>query len=131
MNSDISTPPNISRRIISEDCKDCGKCCEVFEIWYPPADFPTKTPAEKFELMLKRSELVRILLLSGSEDIFSVREDVDGGVWLCFNRPCRHLLPDKSCAIYESPDRPLICRAFPYPNSTETDCPKIRGRRTE
>ncbi|SDS02948.1 hypothetical protein SAMN05216421_0775 [Halopseudomonas xinjiangensis] len=26
--------------------------------------------------------------------------------------PCLHLLPDKRCAIFESPERPKVCAAF-------------------
>jgi Fe-S-cluster containining protein len=105
---------NLSNRITSEDCKGCGKCCEVFEVWYDDACRPTL-----------KSEIQRFQLLQGIGDLITTRPAPDG-VWLVFNSPCRHLNPDKSCAIHESPDRPMLCRQFPYPASSKEDCPKVR-----
>ena len=57
----------------------------------------------------------------------SITSRDDGDVtWLEFHFPCKHLQSDKTCAIYNDPNRPLLCRRFPYPNSTVKDCPKVR-----
>lgn len=107
--------PNLSTRVTSEDCKGCGRCCEIFEIWYDDACRPSL-----------KSEIQRFQLLVDIGDKITTRKE-EGGEWLVFNFPCRHLLPDKSCAIYESPDRPRLCREFPYLASSKNDCLKVRS----
>lgn len=113
--------PNLSRRVTSGDCKGCGHCCEVFEIWYPPADGTLQTD-------IIRSETQRFKLLAGVGDAITTRDD-DNGTWLVFNIPCRFLNEDKTCAIYDSPNRPLLCRHFPYPESSVEDCPRLKVNR--
>lgn len=112
--------PNLSKRVTSDDCKGCGRCCEVFEIWYPPADGSLQTD-------IIRSEIQRFRLLAGVGDAITTRDDHMGGTWLVFNIPCRFLREDKTCAIYNSPERPLMCRHFPYGDSTRDDCPRLNG----
>lgn len=111
--------PNLSPRVTSDDCAGCGRCCEKFEIWYPPADGSLHTD-------IVRSEIRRFQMLKDIGDKITVRDDERCGTWLVFNIPCRHLNPDKTCAIYDSPDRPLLCRHFPYPDSLPVDCPHMR-----
>jgi len=111
---------NESFNIIPEkDCPGCGKCCESFEIAYP-------NPKEvTVNIAVWRSEIDRFKLLLGVGDYVTSRDDGDV-TWLEFHFPCRHLKEDKSCAIYNDPNRPLLCQRFPYPNSTPISCPKVR-----
>jgi len=109
----IDVTPNLSKRITSDDCRDCGKCCESFEIWYDD---------ESPEVV--NSEIQRFKTLDTIGDKITTRK-VKGGTWLVFNFPCKFLKEDKTCAIYESPNRPLLCRMFPYPLSDKQDCPKV------
>ena len=114
---------NLSKRIISKDCEECGKCCELFEIWYDDS-------CEE----VQRSEIRRFMMLAEIGKKITTRKEVltDGqkttsGTWLIFNFPCRYLNPaDKSCYIYQSQFRPLLCRLYPYPGTTKEDCPKVR-----
>ncbi|MFA5407764.1 MAG: YkgJ family cysteine cluster protein [Bacilli bacterium] len=110
--------PNLSNRVDSEDCANCGHCCEIFEIWYPPSDGTVN-------MEIIRSEIQRLQMLSGIGDKITTRDNSDGSTWVIFNVPCRYLNEDKMCAIYNSPDRPWLCRYFPYPKSTVKDCPKL------
>ena len=110
--------PNLSDRVTSEVCDGCGKCCEAFEIYYLPPD-------GSIEMAIYRSEMQRFMMLSGIGDNITTREAEDGGTWLVFNYPCKFLTHDKRCEIYDSPNRPFLCRCFPYPNSTSEDCPKL------
>ncbi len=114
--------PNLSMWIASEDCAGCGRCCEVFETWYPAPDGTLNTA-------IQRSEIQRLQMLAEIGDRITTRENEDGSTWLIFNVPCRYLNEDKTCAIYDSPERPLLCRYFPYPESTPEDCPRMRGKR--
>jgi len=110
--------PTKSDRITSADCLGCGVCCEKYEIFYPTGD-------GSWEAEVQRSEMQRLQMLAGFGDKLTTREGV-GGTWLIFNIPCRFLQSDKRCAIYGSQNRPLLCRCFPYVNSTQDDCPHIR-----
>lgn len=111
--------PNLSERITSSDCIGCQKnCCERWEIFYK---FPDKGDLPE---QLWYSEIERFKMLEGLGDKISTRDTAEG-TWLIFNIPCRHLNPDKTCSIYNSPDRPLLCRHFPYSISTEEDCPRL------
>lgn len=116
--------PNLSHRVTSEDCDGCGKCCEAFEIYYP-------APDGSLELDIYLSEMQRFMMLSEIGDKITIRKAPDGGTWLVFNFPCRFLRHDKRCEIYDSPNRPMLCRCFPYPNSTKDDCPKLIGEAVE
>jgi Fe-S-cluster containining protein len=116
--------PNLSDRIRSSDCIGCGICCEKFEIWYPPADGSIRTD-------IMRSEIDRFKMLSGIGDLITTRSEADGSIWLVFNLPCRYLQADKTCAIYHSTERPLLCRYFPYATSTKDDCPQLRSETHE
>jgi Fe-S-cluster containining protein len=103
------------------DCKGCGKCCEIFEISFP------LEPGNQGEWIF-RSEIERIRMLEGMEEKTELREEPETGtLWLIFKIPCQHLQADKSCAIYHDPKRPLLCRCFPYRNSTKASCPKVRN----
>jgi len=113
--------PNLSERITSKECEGCGKCCESFEIWYDDS-------CEE----VQKSEIYRFMALSEIGKKTTTRREIltDGkrttsGTWLIFNFPCQHLNPDKSCAIYTSVSRPLLCRLYPYPGTTKEDCPKV------
>ena len=110
--------PNLSHRVTSDDCANCGYCCEVFEIWYPALDGTVSNA-------VIRSEIQRLQMLSDIGDKITTRDNSDGSTWVIFNIPCKYLTPEKKCAIYDRPDRPLMCRQFPYPLSTPEDCPKL------
>ena len=110
--------PNLSDRVTPVDCDGCGRCCEAFEIYYP-------APDGSIERELYRSEIQRFMMLSEIGNKITTRPATDGGTWLVFNYPCRFLTHDKRCEIYDSPNRPFLCRCFPYPNSTSDDCPRL------
>ncbi|MCK9544185.1 MAG: hypothetical protein M0R03_19370 [Novosphingobium sp.] len=112
--------PNLSERISSSDCAKCkDNCCEKFEIFYP-------YPDESEESKIFYSEIKRFLMLETIGEKITTRDD-DTGTWLVFNFPCRFLRHDKTCNIYNSPHRPLLCRKFPYACSTKKDCSVIDG----
>ena len=103
---------NESPRIDPAVCRTCGECCKYFEIGYERDCDP-----------LVLSEMARFQMLRGIGKKITVREDA-GGYWLRVNFPCEHLRKLNgrySCAIYDSLDRPLMCRHYPHPEST--DCP--------
>ncbi|MBP2147229.1 Fe-S-cluster containining protein [Methanofollis sp. W23] len=111
---------NSSPYIDPAHCRTCGECCKYFEVWYSKDNDP-----------LVLSEIQRFQMLDGIGDKITIHEE-EGGYWLRFNFPCKHLRQNSdtglySCAIYDSPDRPLLCRHFPYDNSTERDCPHMIG----
>lgn len=111
---------NESPRIDPAVCRTCGECCKYFEIGYSRDCEP-----------LVLSEIARFRMLSGIGKKITVREDEDG-IWLRFNFPCKHLRKANgrySCAIYNSPDRPLLCRLYPHPDST--DCPHATASRSQ
>jgi len=114
--------PNESNNIIPDiDCKGCGKCCETFEIAYP------NPPRNKMTMNegVYRSEMDRFKMLTVIGENITTKNDGDC-TWLVFNYPCKYLLSNKTCEIYDNPIRPLLCRRFPYPNTTKVSCPKIR-----
>jgi len=103
---------NKSPRIDPEKCRSCGECCKYFEIWYGK---------DLDEDLL--SEMQRFRMLRGIGKKITIKEE-ENGYWLVFNFPCEHLRKVNgrySCAIYYSPDRPSLCRGYPWPGST--DCP--------
>lgn len=110
---------NSSRYIDPTICRTCGQCCQYFEVWYPKDSNP-----------IILSEMQRFKALAFIGDKISIREE-KLGYWLRFNIPCKHLRQNSdsglfSCAIYNSPDRPLLCQHFPYWDSTGRDCPHIK-----
>jgi Fe-S-cluster containining protein len=111
---------NLSRNVDPDNCQKCGaQCCKVFEIWYGD-----------FEPNVILSEMKRLQLLENvGKFVEIVRANPRRGYWLRFNDRCQYLAEDNSCMIHESDDRPLLCRLFPYPNSSKRDCPYISGRR--
>jgi Fe-S-cluster containining protein len=112
------TPQNLSLYIDPETCRSCGECCKNFEIAYDKDLDP-----------IILSEMHRFQMLRGIGKKITIQEE-DGMYWLVFNFPCEHLRKVNgrySCAIYNSPDRPLLCRHFPYKNSTTQDCPDLDG----
>lgn len=97
-------------------CRTCGVCCKYFEVAYPQK-------ASRLYL----SEIPRFQMLAKIGDYITTREDGDT-TWLRFNIPCRYLVEGEghySCAIYDSPERPLLCLQYPYREST--DCPHKRS----
>lgn len=117
---DKSFISNLSERISSSNCAKCkDNCCEKFEIFY-------QYPDESLESQIFYSEIKRFLMLEEIGEKITTREDKNG-TWLVFNFPCRFLNNDKTCNIYNSPHRPLLCRHFPYANSTKEDCSLIDG----
>ena len=115
-------PGNLSRNIDLTDCEKCGgQCCKYFEIWY--SDNGGR---------IQQSEMKRFMALKNIGDKFEMlRDNSHGGYWLRVNDPCKYLTEDNKCSIHESEDRPLLCRLFPYPNSTKRDCPYMSGRRRQ
>lgn len=107
--------PNLSKWIIPEvDCTGCGKCCERFTQFYSFENDP-----------VMNSEAQRFMMLEGFGEKMHLEGDTaKQGLWLIIDIPCKHLTADKRCAIYNSPDRPLLCRK--YPHSGLSDCPKVR-----
>jgi Fe-S-cluster containining protein len=109
----MNTSPRIDPRL----CRSCGECCKYFEIWYGD-DYPS----------VALSEMQRFKALADIGKRISIHK-VKGGYWLRFDFPCRHLVQGGdgrySCAIYDSPNRPLLCQLFPHPGSTKRDCPHI------
>ena len=110
---------NTSPRIDPHLCRTCGECCKHFEVWYGKHADP-----------IVLSEMQRFKALAGIGNKITIIEETRG-YWLRFNFPCEHLRQNSgtgiySCAIYDSPNRPLLCQLFPYDNSTERDCPHIR-----
>ena len=114
------TTGNLSRNIDPASCEKCGgQCCKYFEIWYGDSSGD-----------IIQSEMQRMQLLKNIGKYFElVRDNTHKGYWLRINDPCKYLTPENRCEIHESEDRPLLCRMFPYPNSTRRDCPHITGRR--
>jgi Fe-S-cluster containining protein len=113
---------NESKNIVPEiDCIGCGKCCESFEIGYPN---PPKKEMKVIDAVW-RSEIDRFKMLVGIGDKITTLDDGDC-TWLIFTVPCKYLLSNKTCEIYDNPIRPLLCRKFPYPTTTKNSCPKIR-----
>lgn len=108
--------PNLSKRIVPEiDCLNCGKCCERYTMFYSHRNDP-----------VMNSEATRLKMLAGIGDKMHFEGDVAGkGFWLIIDIPCKHLTTEKRCAIYNTPDRPLLCRKYPHPGLT--DCPKVRS----
>ena len=104
---------NLSIRITSDQCQGCGKCCESFEIWYDNRNGD-----------LVNSETVRIQMLAEIGDKITIKRKI-GGMWLVFNFPCRYLLSNKTCEIYDNPIRPLLCRMFPYDGTDKDSCPEM------
>lgn len=80
-------------------CEHCtGMCCRYIAL---PIDVPEK-PAD--------FEDVRWYLLHENVSVF-----IEDGAWyISFHTPCRHLLPDQRCGIYET--RPPICRKYTTDN---------------
>ncbi len=111
---------NLSRNIDPANCEKCGaECCKSFEMWYDDSDG---------KIFL--SEMERLQSLKNIGGYFEiVRDNARGGYWLKVNDPCKYLDENNRCEIHESEDRPLLCRLFPYPNSTKRDCPYLSGRR--
>ena len=107
---------NLSTRINPEvDCKGCGKCCERYTMFYSNENDPSQN-----------SEVPRLMALKGFGKRMHIEGDVaHEGIWLVINIPCKHLTPEKRCAIYSDPNRPLLCRK--YPHLGLTDCPKARS----
>lgn len=106
---------NLSPHIKPEiDCTGCGKCCERFTIFYSHQNDP-----------VINSEMTRMMMLEGIGDKMHIEGDtLKKGQWLVLDIPCKYLTRDKRCAIYLSPDRPLLCRK--YPHHAISDCPKVR-----
>lgn len=105
------------------DCKGCGKCCESFEMSFP--NLPRAELTE--EDLLNRSVMDRLEMLSIVGCQIS-RRDEGTTTWLIFHIPCKYLLSDKSCEIYDNPIRPLLCRRFPYSDTTRESCPKVHQK---
>jgi Fe-S-cluster containining protein len=76
-------------------CDHCtAKCCKYFAL-------PIDTPTERQDY-----DYIRWYLLHNGASVF-----VDEGTWyLLVHSPCRHLLADNRCGIYET--RPQICRDY-------------------
>jgi Fe-S-cluster containining protein len=108
--------PNLSKHIVPEiDCKNCGKCCERFTMFYSFKNDP-----------VTNSEAIRLMMLEGIGEKMHLEGDVaKKGTWLIIEIPCKYLTSEKQCAIYTSPDRPLLCRK--YPHHLISDCPKVRS----
>lgn len=108
---------NLSNRINPKNCKKCGgTCCKQFWIWYPAnAD------------VIKLSEMYRIRMLSGLQDVIEIIKCGGRGWKLLFKIPCIHLTAEGKCAIYNSPERPMLCRKFPHPGDTPDECPYVGG----
>ncbi|MDX9762864.1 MAG: YkgJ family cysteine cluster protein [Desulfomonilia bacterium] len=109
MNSSLFIDPSL--------CRTCGQCCSYFEIWYSKSwDKITLSEMQRFQALARIGDKITI-------------HEVDDGYWLRFNVPCKHLVQDDdglySCAIYDNPERPLLCQHFPYDTSTERDCPHL------
>jgi Fe-S-cluster containining protein len=81
-------------------CDHCtAKCCKYFAL---PMERPTNR---------KDFDFVRWFLLHQQASAF-----VEDRTWyLLVHTPCKHLLPDNRCGIYET--RPQICREY-----TTADC---------
>ena len=80
-------------------CEHCtATCCHYIAL-------PIETPET-----LSEFEDVRWYLIHENISIF-----VEGGDWyICVHTPCRHLLADHRCGIYET--RPHICRRYTTEN---------------
>ncbi len=87
-------------------CDDCtAKCCKYFAL---QIDRP-KTP--------KDHDHIRWYLLHEHIAVWAQGRD-----WfLEIRTPCRHLLPDNRCGIYET--RPQICREHGWPDTDHPDEP--------
>lgn len=111
---------NESRNVDPANCEKCGgQCCKYYELWYDDSLSE-----------LAKSEMHRIQHLEHvGKYVEIIRDNVDRGYRVRFNDRCDYLREDNTCAIHESPDRPLLCRLFPYANSTKQDCPHIKARR--
>jgi len=116
MKTDKKFTPNLSKRIAPEsDCANCGKCCERYTMFYSFKNDP-----------VMNSEAIRLTMLKDFGDKMHIEGDAaKQGTWLIVDIPCKYLTADKRCAIYNSPDRPLLCRV--YPHNGLTDCPKARS----
>lgn len=111
---------NKSKHIEPLFCAECGECCRHFDIFYPKG----RAGDQKNQLLL--SEMERFKRLAWMGDMVEQTE-VKGGYRLRFNIPCKHLIMDENellrCEIYDSPERPLLCRLFPYSETTTEECP--------
>ena len=102
---------NLSEYINPKNCSKCGgKCCKQFWIYYPK---------DWDEIFI--SEMKRIQMLSGMEDKVKIVE-TEKSYQLIFDIPCKHLSEDGKCKIYNSPNRPLLCRKYPYNNTEKDQC---------
>lgn len=113
---------NLSRNIDPIDCEKCGGlCCQYFDVWYDDRDGN-----------IKLSEMKRYQNLKTVGEMFEIiRVPEHGGFWLRLHDPCKYLTDDNKCEIHESEDRPLLCRLYPYPNTSKRDCPYITRRRKQ
>jgi uncharacterized protein len=76
-------------------CDYCtGKCCRYFAL-------PIETPTAYADF-----EYIRWYLLHERATVFTE----DGQWYLLVHTPCKHLLPDNRCGIYDT--RPQICRDY-------------------
>lgn len=85
-------------------CNYCtAKCCKYFAL---PIDTPTES---------RDFDFIRWYLLHEQASVF-----LDEGVWyLLVHTPCRHLLSDNRCGIYQT--RPNICREYSTENCEYED----------
>lgn len=111
---------NLSENIDPANCEKCGgQCCKYFGIWYSDDCDPVVISEAQRIMSLKNIGLYCEI----------IHEDSNKGFWLRINDVCKFLGKNGKCKIYDSPSRPLLCRLFPYSNSTKTDCPHITKRR--
>jgi len=108
---------NLSHNINPTNCQTCGAiCCKHYDLWYDDT---------YGKIVL--SEMRRLQTLKNiGKYVEIVRDNSHGGYRLRFNDVCEYLDENNQCKIYESEDRPLLCRLYPFPTNTKEDCKYIK-----
>jgi Fe-S-cluster containining protein len=105
---------NSSIYVDPQDCRNCGKCCKYMSITY--------SKKLKFTNPLTFSEIDRYRVLQ--TDKVTV-EEIGDSVVIKLHIPCKYLMHNELygyyCAIYNDPERPLLCRYYPFKG--DVDCP--------
>lgn len=106
-------PPNLSEYINPKDCEKCGAlCCKQFSLMYYKGTSPlVLSNIQRFKLLFE--DMVEIVAHEDKTEII-------------FHKPCPQLDENNKCKIYYNrKERPLLCRMYPYEDSTE--CPYNNG----
>jgi hypothetical protein len=114
---------NKSKYINSEKCRECGSCCNSFNIFYEKAI--QKVNPNFFSEVRRFDELDS----NGKIEVIEHKDTFE----VKFNFPCKHLIKEDnkySCDIYDSKvyTRPLLCEEYPYDNTTKEDCPYMEKK---